>query len=149
MSDLLSFSCVRLSGMPKITGNCLCGEIGFELEDDFHLFNLCHCKQCQRATGSAHASNLFTAPGNIRWTKGEDHVRRYDVPDREISNAFCTNCGSGLPYISKSGKSLIVQAGLLNDPLSKTTTMRNIFWTERAEWYDKALVAEHHDTFPD
>lgn len=149
MGDIPSSTCERLSVMPKISGNCLCGAIEFELEDDFHFFNLCHCKQCQRATGSAHASNLFTDPGNIRWIKGGDRVRRYDVPGRTISNAFCADCGSGLPYVSKSGKSLIVQAGSLNAPFSKATTMRNIFWTERAEWYDKALAAEHNDTFPD
>ena len=139
----------RLNVVPRITGNCLCGQIEFELEDDFQFFNLCHCKQCQRATGSAHASNLFTAPGNIKWTKGEDRVRRYDVPDRVISNAFCANCGSGLPYVSRSGKFLVVQAGLLNDPTNNPTPMRNIFWAERADWYDEALTAEHHDSFPD
>ena len=135
--------------MAKITGNCLCGEVEFELDGDFQYLNLCHCKQCQRATGSAHASNLFTDPGNIRWTKGEDSVRRYDVPDRVISNAFCATCGSGLPYISKSGNSLVVQAGALNDPISKTTPMRNIYCSERADWYDECLAAEHYDTFPE
>ena len=133
--------------MAKITGNCLCGEVEFELDGDFQYLNLCHCKQCQRATGSAHASNLFTDPGNIRWTKGEDSVRRYDVPDRVISNAFCATCGSGLPYISKSGNSLVVQAGALNDPISKTTPMRNIYCSERAVWDDECLAAEHYDTF--
>lgn len=138
-----------MSEMSKVTGSCLCGEVRFELENDFHYLNLCHCKQCQRATGSAHASNLFTNPDNIRWTKGEDRVRRYDVPGRAISNAFCVNCGSGLPYLSKNSNTLIVQAGALNEPLNKDTTMRNIFWTERADWYDQALAAEHIDTFPD
>jgi hypothetical protein len=134
--------------MAKITGNCLCGEVAFELEDDFHSFDLCHCKQCQRATGSAHASNLFTDGDNIRWTKGEDRVRRYDVPGRTISNAFCATCGSGLPYASKSGATLVVQAGSLNDKVSSPVTIQNIFWTERADWYDKALIAEHHEEFP-
>lgn len=133
--------------MAKITGSCLCGEVEFELEDDFDYLNLCHCKQCQRATGSAHASNLFTDPDNIRWTRGENRVRRYDVPGRVISNAFCESCGSGLPYLSGSGKSLVVQAGALNDPVSESTPMRSIFWSERAEWYDQSLLAEHHDLF--
>lgn len=135
--------------MPTITGNCLCGEVQFELEEDFHFFNLCHCKQCQRATGSAHAANLFTDTNNIQWTKGEELVRRYDVPGRAISNAFCANCGSGLPYISNSGGALIVQAGTLNEPLHRVTETRNIFWTERAGWYDRSLAADHHDSFPE
>jgi hypothetical protein len=135
--------------MNTITGNCLCGVVGFEVEDRFQQLNLCHCKQCQRATGSAHASNLFTDPGNIRWTKGKDHVKRFDVPERSISNAFCTECGSGLPYVSKSGQSLIVPAGTLNEASVGYPKVRNIFWSERTDWYDAATASEHHDGFPE
>lgn len=133
--------------MAKISGTCLCGGVEFELEDTFEFLNLCHCKQCQRATGSAHASNLFTDPGNIKWLSGEEFIRQYDVPGRQISNAFCSKCGAGLPYVSGSGKWLVVQAGLLNSPI-KSLPIHNIFWTERADWYDAAIAAEHHDAFP-
>ena len=135
--------------MKKITGNCLCGAVCFEVGDNFRQLNLCHCDQCQRATGSAHASNLFTDPGNIRWTKGKEYVKQFDVPGRGISNAFCTECGSGLPYVSKASNSLIVQAGALNDALTSNPKIRNIFWSERADWYDDATMAEHHDAFPE
>lgn len=135
--------------MSKITGSCLCGAVSFELDDNFQQFNLCHCKQCQRTTGSAHVSNLFTDSGNIRWIQGEDCVKRFDVPGRVISNAFCVECGSRLPYVSKSGKSLIVPAGTLDQAFSCNPEMANIFWAERADWYDSALKAEHHDAFPE
>ena len=121
--------------MKTITGSCLCGAVCFEVDDNFQQLNLCHCDQCQRATGSAHASNLFTDPGNIRWTEGK--------------NAFCTECGSGLPYVSKTGKSLIVQAGVLNEAFASNPTVRNIFWSERADWYDATIDAEHVATFPE
>ena len=135
--------------MNNIAGNCLCGAVGFEVNDDFQQLNICHCKQCQRATGSAHASNLFTDPSNIRWVRGTDYVRRFDVPGRSISNAFCIKCGSGLPYASRTGKSLIVPAGTLNDVLVGHPRVRNIFWSERADWYEAATAAEHHDGFPE
>jgi len=135
--------------MPKITAGCLCGAVRFELNDDFHQFNLCHCKQCQRATGSAHASNLFTGPDNIRWTKGADKVKRFDLPGRAISNAFCVECGSGMPYLSKSGGALVVPAGLLDSAFASSPATGNIFWAERADWYDGALTADHHAAFSD
>ena len=135
--------------MNTITGTCLCGAVRFEVDDNFEHLNLCHCKQCQRATGSAHASNLFTEPDNIRWTQGSEFVKRFDVPGRSISNAFCTECGSGLPYVSKTGKSLIVQAGALDEPVTSSPTMRNIFWSERAHWYDAGVLAGHYDGFPE
>lgn len=134
--------------MSGITGRCLCDSVRFEMEDDFQQFHLCHCKQCQRATGSAHASNVFTNPENIRWIAGSDLVRRFDVADRSISNAFCSKCGSGLPYVSKSGDTLVVPAGTL-DTNPSISPNDNIFWAERASWYDDAVSAEHFDGFPE
>jgi hypothetical protein len=131
----------------KITGKCLCGAVQFELEDDFTRLNFCHCEQCQRATGSAHASNFFTAPDNIKWTKGQEYVKRFDVPGRSISKAFCTRCGSGMPYVSGTGKALIVPAGALDRAPEDIRKIRNIFWTERADWYEEAVAAECRDTF--
>jgi len=134
--------------MSRITGGCLCGAVSFELNDDFRSLNFCHCKQCQRATGSAHASNLFTDPDSIQWLSGENFIKRFDVPGRMISKAFCSECGAGLPYVSRSSGALVVPAGALDSFFDSNPDMRTIFWAERAGWYDSALVADRHDAFP-
>ncbi len=134
--------------MKTLTGNCLCGSVSFEILDDFEHFQLCHCTQCQKSTGTAHASNLFTDPANITWLSGKDNVQRYDLDDRRISNAFCRTCGSRVPWLSRGGDTLAVPAGVLNE--SPTLVPKaNIFWPERASWYDAALEARHHDQFAD
>jgi len=132
--------------MNKLTGNCLCGAITFEIEDDFDRFQLCHCMQCQKTTGSAHASNLFTNPKNITWHTGTEDIVRFDVEGRRISNAFCSNCGSRVPFLSLSGKILVVPAGSLNE-IPTISPQANIFWPERAGWYEDALMATHYDRF--
>lgn len=134
--------------MSVISGSCLCSKISFECHDHFEQFHLCHCIQCQKATGSAHASNLFTSPNNIQWLSGLDLVKRFDVPGRTISTAFCTDCGSGVPYISSSGKALIVPAGSL-DSAPTLMPQDNIFCSEKAEWYDQALKATQFNQFPE
>ncbi len=133
--------------MSTISGSCLCGKVSFESEDDFKKFHLCHCIQCQKATGSAHASNLFTAPKNITWISGLDSVKRFDVPGRAISSAFCNNCGSNVPYISRTGKALVVPAGSLNGS-PNIEPDSHIFCSEKATWYDKAINAKTFDKFP-
>ena len=132
--------------MTTLTGGCLCGAVSFDVEDDFRLFQLCHCTQCQKTTGTAHASNLFTDPKNIRWRSGEDAIARYDVEGRSITNAFCRHCGSRMPFLSKSGHVLAVPAGSLDGTPSKKPEA-NIFWPERAGWYDEALAAAHYASF--
>lgn len=85
----------------------------------------------------------------MTWTRGEELIRRYDVPGRQISNAFCAHCGSGLPYVSKTGTYFVVQAGLLNGSIADDISIKNIFCDERADWYDAAVDAPRFGTFPD
>lgn len=132
--------------MNTISGSCLCGAVTFHCDNRFDDFDLCHCTQCRKATGSAFVPNLFTAPDNIHWDAGADKVRRYDVPGRSITNAFCNECGGALPYVSKGGRALIVPAGCL-DGNPALAPQAHIFWSERAAWYESSLAIPRHDRF--
>jgi hypothetical protein len=134
--------------MNAVTGSCLCGEVKFECDDAFDFFHLCHCTQCQKTTGSAHVSNLFTDNDNISWISGEENILRYDVPGRTLTSAFCGKCGSPVPYLSKSGKSLVVPAGSL-DKAPSIVPQDNIFWSERASWYEEGVKSKKYDGFPE
>ena len=125
----------------SVRGGCLCGRVQFEVEGPFDAFHLCHCSQCRRSTGSAHAANLFTAPERLRWITGEDLVQRFtpDEPDM-ISKCFCRHCGSLVPYTSlKSGRLVVPAGSLADDPGIPPND--NIFWRDRAPWYDAGLAA--------
>jgi len=122
--------------MEKIQGSCLCNAISFELNNDFVEFHLCHCTQCQKISGSAHVANLFSSPTSITWHQGEENIQRFDVPGRTISNAFCKQCGTAVPYLSSSGKALITPAGTLDSPPC-IKPQDHIFWSERASWYEE------------
>ncbi|WP_417354553.1 GFA family protein [Gallaecimonas pentaromativorans] len=130
-----------------LKGSCLCGAVTFEMDDRFMAFHLCHCQQCRKMTGSAHAANLFTTPNNIRWLSGETQLARYDVPGRTISNAFCRQCASALPYLSLSGKALVVPAGSLDDAPS-IVPQDHLFWAERAPWYQEVQNCPCYEGFP-
>lgn len=130
--------------MKKLTGNCLCRAVRFEVVDDFYRFQLCHCAQCQKVTGTAHAANLLTDPVNITWLAGTDEIVRYDAEGRRLSSAFCRTCGSPVPFLSLSGDVLVVPAGSLNGRPS-IPPGAHTFWPERAEWYDDALAATRYD----
>lgn len=124
-----------------VRGSCLCGRVQFEVDGPFDAFHLCHCSQCRRSTGSAHAANLFTDPERLRWLAGEDLVQRFtpDEPDM-ISKCFCRHCGSLVPYTSLKSGRLVVPAGSLVDDPGRAPD-DNIFWRDRASWYDAGLVA--------
>ncbi|MEE1673118.1 GFA family protein [Agarivorans aestuarii] len=134
--------------MTNIKGSCLCDKVQFEAEDKFQQFHLCHCDQCKKMSGSAHVSNLFIKPDYFNWLAGEELVSRYDVPERSISNAFCQQCGSAVPYLSSSKQWVIVPAGGLNSSPS-LKPQDHIFTQEKAEWYQDIDKLKQYPGFPD
>ncbi|HEC11699.1 MAG TPA: GFA family protein [Acidiferrobacteraceae bacterium] len=132
----------------EIKGSCLCGKVQFTVNGPFERFYLCHCGRCRKGTGSAHASNIFTQPENIVWIAGEDLVKRFELPNAiRFTRAFCTHCGGPVPVAPRKGKFLVIPAGTLDEdpPLSPQS---NIFWADRASWYEKGLVAQRFEAYP-
>lgn len=131
----------------KIKGSCLCGEVSYRVWGPFNKFMLCHCSRCQKASGSAHVANIFTEPENVEFLSGSDQIKRYDHQSASsFGKCFCFNCGSVVPYKNRAGTALIIPAGTLDeDP--KIRPQANIFWPNRADWYDKGVTAQHCDEY--
>ncbi len=133
----------------KLKGSCLCGQVRYAIQAEPKRFFYCHCQQCRKLTGSAHAANILAKPTKIEWIKGESKVRRYDAADgRAFTHVFCIDCGSGLPFINMSGTTLFIPAGSL-DTSAGLAVNGNIFWAESADWYVPGLRAERYAKFPD
>ena len=125
-----------------LEGGCLCGQVRYRVSGPFDAFHLCHCSQCRRSTGSAHAANIFGTPDRLQWLSGEKLIKRYtpEQPD-VISKCFCSHCGSLVPYTSLKSGLLIIPAGSL-DEAPGISPQDHIFWRDRADWYDAGLEAE-------
>ena len=123
--------------LDNCSGSCLCGAVGYEIRPPYAFFQYCHCSRCRKNSGSAHAANILVPEGQFVWTLGEENLRRYEVPEaRYYCTAFCSVCGSSLPWRTRNGKFLLVPAGGLDgDP--GATLERNIFWDSRACWYER------------
>lgn len=132
----------------KAHGSCLCKKVNYEITGNMGVFQYCHCSRCRKVTGSAHASNLFVSPDDFHWLSGEEYVGRYDPENtRYFATCFCKNCGSALPWLSKSGKVVIIPAGSLDgDPELKPT--QNIFCGSRPAWYVHASDLPEHEEMP-
>ena len=77
----------------KITGGCLCGAIRYEANGPPVSAGACHCRACQRFTGSAFGAYVGFPRAALRFTKGEPKVFvRHSIKER----GFCPECGSSL-----------------------------------------------------
>ena len=118
-----------------INGSCLCGSVTFAVRPPFSAFRYCHCSRCRKASGSAHAANLFVSRTQFEWLKGEDSVKRFDLPGAQrFSVWFCPGCGSRVPHNIKTRDDVLIPAGLLDaDP--QMLPQNSIFWASKAAWY--------------
>jgi hypothetical protein len=118
----------------SLKGSCLCGAVQYEVSGEPARFHHCHCGRCRKATGTGHATNLFLQPGALRWTRGEDQVRSFKVPQAErFANQFCVECGARLPRIIAGTDNVMIPAGSLDDPVALEPQAR-IFQASRAPW---------------
>lgn len=145
----LSTLVVRRDTMKPITGSCLCGKVAFEVTGTPFKFLYCHCRSCQKSSGSVHAANLAFPGGSVRWTQGEDLIELF-VDTKEnpgFPRCFCRSCGSPLPKLSRNRQFWAVPSGLLDsDPGMKPQA--NIYWAEHAHWYVSAdQIAKHEGAF--
>jgi hypothetical protein len=109
--------------------------VTFEIRLPYAFFQYCHCSRCRKFTGSAHAANILVAAGQFDWVRGEDLIRQYELPDAKYyCTAFCSVCGSSMPWRTRNEKFYLVPAGTLDgDPGAPLE--RNIYWESRAPWY--------------
>ena len=132
----------------RITGSCLCGAVAFAVNPPFGGFRYCHCSRCRKASGSAHAANLFLPRAQFQWLTGQDKVKRYDhAQSQRFSVWFCSDCGCRVPHEIRTRDDMLIPAGLLDrDPGMRPEN--NIFWASKAEWYQEPHEMECFDEYP-
>ncbi len=130
------------------TGSCLCGKVRYQFEGPIHVFQYCHCSRCRKFTGSAHAASIIIDPSNFSWLGGEEHLGRFELPEaKHYATTFCKHCGSSLPWLSQSGKAVVIPAGTLDeDP--QVRPAHNIYYASRAPWYEDAGSLKKYDELP-
>jgi len=135
----------RPTSEPSILhGSCLCGGVAFEAATPLLAVYNCHCLRCRKARAAAHTTNGFVDPKGLRFTRGEDLLDHYKVPEAQFfTQAFCRICGSGMPHIDLSRPRVGIPFGSLdNDPGRGPGD--HIYCDFKASWYTIADDIPQH-----
>ena len=100
-------------------GGCACGTVRFRLTDDPIVVHCCHCRSCQRESGSAFALNAVIEADNLELVSGAPE--RIDTPsDSGKGQAVfrCPVCKVALwsHYAGVGAKADFIRVGALDDP---------------------------------
>lgn len=112
-------------------GRCACGAITYTVGSEPLAVVNCHCRDCQRASGTAFSTvavfpaSSVVANGSPKW-----HATRADNGS-SVKRAFCTECGSPLFSASDSMPDyLVIKVASFDDP-GRFRPQLDI-WTARA-----------------
>lgn len=100
------------------TGGCACGEIRYAISDEPIFMNDCHCRDCQRQSGTGHGSYL-TFPSREKVTL-QGAAKQWDIVSDSgnvKTRAFCPSCGSPVYFTSVATPGMFtLHAASLDDP---------------------------------
>ena len=123
--------------MPTLfSGGCACGAIRYECSAEPVFSANCHCRDCQRASGSAFASALLVPKTAFSLVQGIPKYHRVTADNgNTIERGFCPACGSPL-FVNMFAYPILVgiQAASLDDPSWHQPAMD--CWTASAQPWD-------------
>jgi hypothetical protein len=103
----------------SISGSCLCKAVQYTLTGNDKGAVLCHCRNCQKTTGSAFANNLRYTRANLTLTTGADVIKAYE--DSDTNEKF-----KGL---------VILYSGGVEGAAPHTKPSGELFTHKRREWF--------------
>lgn len=95
-----------------MTGGCACGKVRFEAEIDNDEAYLCHCRMCQRATGSVSIAFKNVPQAKMRWLSEPDWYDSSPIARRP----FCASCGTSFGFQFKEGPNLDLTVASFDEP---------------------------------
>ena len=101
-----------------ISGGCNCGAVRYEINAKPVVVAQCHCKNCQRQSGSAFSVNLLVPEAAVS-VKGEltTYTDTDTLSGNPVYRKFCPHCGSPIISAQPEGKGMIIiKAGTLDEP---------------------------------
>ena len=119
----------------RFSGRCLCGEIHFVCAGEPVFTGNCHCKDCQRTSGSAFTPALVFPERAVQITGTPRYFKSHADSGRWIERGFCPTCGAQLfAKLEALPEMLGLRAGTLDDATAYRPTMN--FYVASAQPWD-------------
>jgi len=79
----------------QMTGGCACGRVRFTAAVEPNEAYLCHCRMCQRSTGSVSIAFVNAKLDSVKWDGEPDWYESSPIARRP----YCRECGTSLGFM--------------------------------------------------
>lgn len=102
--------------MQHISGGCLCGAIRYVAETEPTFTAVCHCRNCQKQTGTSASLIVGLPAGSLKVSGALKTFRDSGGSGKNVDRRFCPECGSPILTDVEAMPSLtFLKAGTLDD----------------------------------
>jgi len=134
--------------MPSINGGCLCGQVRYSAETEPRFVGLCHCRDCQRFSGSAFAvvialpKSALSVQGPLKsFTKAGDS-------GKPIHRLFCSECGASVMDEAEALPGMVMITGGTLDDQSWVKPTTQIYCASAQPWVQVGGEMKKFDRLP-
>jgi hypothetical protein len=120
--------------MSEIKGSCLCGKVTYTASAEPVFTGLCHCKTCQKGTGSAFTPVIAVPTASLTVNGMLTRFDGVGGSGNATHRFFCPTCGSTVTETADVMAGItMVTIGTLDDANSVNPTMQ-IFCDSALPW---------------
>jgi len=120
--------------MPELKGGCLCGAVRYSTTAEPLTSTVCHCRDCQRFSGSAFGTLLYVPKEALTIEGRMKTFTSLGGSGKPMLRHFCPECGSSICKEPGTRPGVVVlNVGTLDDPKSMTPA-REIFCDDALPW---------------
>lgn len=97
----------------RLTGGCLCGAVRYRVDGEMTDAAHCHCRICQRASGSGFITWGTFPASAFAYEREEPAAYR---SSGEAVREFCGRCGTQLVFRADHGENVDITIASLDEP---------------------------------
>ncbi len=112
-------------------GTCNCGSINFKISGSITKLYQCHCKLCQKQSGSTSNTATIIHESSFKWLSGFDSITNWKK-DSGFTSDFCKTCGSPVPNRLRDTHFIWIPMGLVENVDAKVVV--HICCESKAKW---------------
>ncbi|MFN3944436.1 MAG: GFA family protein [Allosphingosinicella sp.] len=121
-----------------MTGGCARGRIRYTARPDSDEAYLCHCRMCQRATGSVSIPFKTLRKADVAWAREPDWYQSSPFARRP----FCRECGASLGFQYPESDKTDLTVASFDDPSRFRPTAHFAAESMHCAWIDTSGLPE-------